>query len=89
MADPAGFNSMIDVAYIVASVVTLVFAGTGYLMFGGSVSSEVTRDIARTAGYPVALNKLAIWMVAVSRFWPREKSLATDAVSSFCRSIRS
>lgn len=67
MAQPATFNSMIDVAYIFTFVVTMLFAALGYLMFGNGVSSEITRDLAKTPGYPVALNKLAVWMVAVSR----------------------
>jgi hypothetical protein len=67
MAQPATFNSMIDVAYIFTFVVTMLFAALGYLMFGNDVSSEITRDLAKTPGYPVALNKLAVWMVAVSR----------------------
>lgn len=66
MAHPDMFNSMINVAYIFAFVVTMLFATLGYLMFGNGVSSEITRDLARTPGYPIVLNKLAVWMVAVS-----------------------
>ncbi|GAA5987394.1 hypothetical protein JCM10908_001938 [Rhodotorula pacifica] len=66
MAQPTSFNSMIDVAYIITFIVTMLFAAMGYLMFGNGVSSEITRDLARTAGYPVALNKLAVWMVAIN-----------------------
>lgn len=66
MAQPATFNSMIDVAYIFTFVVTMLFAALGYLMFGNGVSSEITRDLAKTPGYPVALNKLAVWMVAIN-----------------------
>lgn len=66
MAHPETFNSMIDVAYVFTFIVTMLFAALGYLMFGNGVSSEITRDLAKTPGYPVALNKLAVWMVAVS-----------------------
>ncbi|GAA5940254.1 hypothetical protein JCM1841_005030 [Sporobolomyces salmonicolor] len=34
--------------------------------FGNDVSSEITRDLAATKGYPVALTKLAVWMVAIN-----------------------
>lgn len=34
--------------------------------FGEYVSSEVTRDLIKTKGNPVWLNKIAVWMVAVS-----------------------
>ncbi|GAA5871168.1 hypothetical protein JCM3774_006811 [Rhodotorula dairenensis] len=66
MAHPETFNSMIDVAYVFTFVVTMLFATLGYLMFGNGVSSEITRDLAKTPGYPVALNKLAVWMVAIN-----------------------
>ncbi|BGP09203.1 Vacuolar amino acid transporter 1 [Rhodotorula toruloides] len=66
MAHPQHFPSMINVAYIIAFSTSLVFAVLGYLMFGNDVSSEITRDLAKTAGYPVVLNKLAVWMVALN-----------------------
>jgi vesicular inhibitory amino acid transporter len=44
----------------------MLFAALGYLMFGNGVSSEITRDLAKTGGYPVVLNKLAVWMVALN-----------------------
>lgn len=34
--------------------------------FGQYVSSEVTRDMLLTGGYPAALNVVAMWMIAVS-----------------------
>lgn len=39
--------------------------------FGNDVSDEVTRDIRRAHGYPLLLNQLAVWMIAVSPiFYP-------------------
>ncbi|GEM08912.1 amino acid transporter [Rhodotorula toruloides] len=66
MAHPQHFGSMINVAYIIAFSTSLVFAVLGYLMFGNDVSSEITRDLAKTTGYPIVLNKLAVWMVALN-----------------------
>lgn len=57
---------MINVAYVIAFCVSWVFAALGYLMFGNGVSSEITRDLSKTVGYPVVLTKVAVWMVAVS-----------------------
>lgn len=37
-----------------------------WFRFGNEVSSEVTRDLIKTKGNPVVLNKVAVWMVAVS-----------------------
>ncbi|GAA5897381.1 hypothetical protein JCM5296_004148 [Sporobolomyces johnsonii] len=66
MKNPRHFNSMINLAYVIAFSVSLVFGVLGYLMFGNDVSSEITRDLAATKGYPVALTKLAVWMVAIN-----------------------
>ncbi|GAA5929984.1 Avt1p [Sporobolomyces koalae] len=66
MKYPQHFHSMINVAYVIAFSVSLVFAVLGYVMFGNSVSAEITKDLSRTAGYPVALTKVAVWMVAIN-----------------------
>ncbi|GAA5896104.1 Avt1p [Sporobolomyces salmoneus] len=66
MKNPQHFSSMINVAYIIAFSVSIIFAILGYLMFGNGVSSEITKDLSRTSGYPVALTKVAVWMVAIN-----------------------
>ncbi|GAA5949075.1 hypothetical protein JCM3765_004004 [Sporobolomyces pararoseus] len=66
MKNPQHFSSMINVAYVIAFTVSIVFAILGYCMFGNSVSSEITKDLSRTQGYPVALTKVAVWMVAIN-----------------------
>ncbi|GAA6060680.1 hypothetical protein JCM10212_005062 [Sporobolomyces blumeae] len=66
MKNPQHFGSMINVAYVIAFSVSLLFAVLGYLMFGNSVSAEVTKDLAKTQGYPIALTKVAVWMVAIN-----------------------
>lgn len=57
---------MVDIAYILAGAMYLIMAVVGYLMFGQSVSNEITRDILATAGYPKVLNKISVWMVAIN-----------------------
>ncbi|GAA6050742.1 hypothetical protein JCM3770_006603 [Rhodotorula araucariae] len=66
MAHPERFSSMINVAYVIAFSVSLLFGVLGYLMFGNGVSSEITRDLAATPGYPIVLNQIAVWMVAIN-----------------------
>ncbi|GAA5871993.1 hypothetical protein JCM16303_000937 [Sporobolomyces ruberrimus] len=66
MKNPQHFSSMINVAYVIAFSVSMIFAILGYVMFGNSVSAEITKDLSRTAGYPVALTKVAVWMVAIN-----------------------
>lgn len=65
MAHPeTEFNSTIDTAYIIAFVATLVTASAGYLMYGDSVSSEITRDLIKTG--PAWLNRAALYAIALS-----------------------
>ncbi|KAG0146698.1 hypothetical protein CROQUDRAFT_657050 [Cronartium quercuum f. sp. fusiforme G11] len=66
MRDPQEFNRMIDWAYISAGSMYAVVGVAGYLMFGNSVSQEITHDILVTAGFPVLVNQIAIWMVAIN-----------------------
>ncbi|GAA5849235.1 hypothetical protein JCM8547_006489 [Rhodosporidiobolus lusitaniae] len=66
MKNPRLFGSMAAVAFTAAFVVSIIFAVLGYLMFGNGVSSEITRDLASTPGYPVVLNKIALWMVGLN-----------------------
>ncbi|GAA5844839.1 hypothetical protein JCM11251_007343 [Rhodosporidiobolus azoricus] len=66
MKNPRHFASMAAVAFLVAFIVSLVFGVLGYLMFGNLVSPEITRDLSSTPGYPIWLNRLAVWMVAIN-----------------------
>ncbi|ORY78078.1 transmembrane amino acid transporter protein-domain-containing protein [Leucosporidium creatinivorum] len=66
MKNPRQFSSMINVAYIIAFTVSMLFGALGYVMFGDFVSSEVTRDLIKTKGNPAWLNKIAVWMVALN-----------------------
>ncbi|SCZ87353.1 BZ3500_MvSof-1268-A1-R1_Chr2-2g04819 [Microbotryum saponariae] len=66
MKNPSQFNSVIDIAYIIAFSISMLFGTLGYIMFGNNVSSEVTRDLLATKGNPAVLNKIAVWMVALN-----------------------
>ncbi|GAA6043589.1 hypothetical protein JCM8097_005271 [Rhodosporidiobolus ruineniae] len=66
MKNPRHFPSMAAVAFTVAFVVSLIFSVLGYLMFGNSVSPEVTRDLAAIPSYPQALTRLAVLMTALN-----------------------
>ncbi|EJD04149.1 uncharacterized protein FOMMEDRAFT_82137 [Fomitiporia mediterranea MF3/22] len=65
MANPKEFDEMINLAFIAATVVYTCIGGGGYLMFGNSVSDEVSKDLLATPGYNVFLNKLAIWSLVI------------------------
>ncbi|KAK0563146.1 hypothetical protein OC861_004963 [Tilletia horrida] len=66
MKQPHRFPQMLDRAYLVATVIYLGMGLAGYLMFGRSVSDEITRDLARTPGFPPTLNSVAIWLIIIN-----------------------
>lgn len=66
MRDPRLFDRMLDLAYVAATCIYLSMGIVGYLMFGQGVSDEITRDVARTDGYPRVLNRLAICLIIIN-----------------------
>lgn len=66
MRDPRMFDRMLDLAYIAATCIYLAMGIVGYIMFGQNVSDEITRDVARTEGYPRVLNRLAICLIIIN-----------------------
>ncbi|PWN49277.1 hypothetical protein IE53DRAFT_317914 [Violaceomyces palustris] len=66
MKDPRQFPRMLDLAYLAATVIYLGMGMIGYAMFGNTVSDEITRDLAKTAGFPHVLNKMAIWLIVIN-----------------------
>ncbi|ETS59580.1 hypothetical protein PaG_06502 [Moesziomyces aphidis] len=66
MKDPTKFPRMLNLAYVAATVLYLGMGMVGYAMFGVSVSDEITKDLARTPGFPVVLNSIAIWLIVIN-----------------------
>ncbi|KAJ7657800.1 transmembrane amino acid transporter protein-domain-containing protein [Mycena polygramma] len=66
MTDPSQFDTMINWAFIVATSIYTLIACAGYLMFGNSVSQEISMDLLSTPGYNTALNQAALWMLVLS-----------------------
>lgn len=66
MKRPAHFGRMLDLAYVATGTVYLVIGMVGYLMFGRGVSDEVTRDLARTPGFPRTLTTLCVLLMAIN-----------------------
>ncbi|KAJ7066988.1 transmembrane amino acid transporter protein-domain-containing protein [Mycena amicta] len=66
MIDPSEFDKMIDWAFVVATSIYALIGCAGYLMFGNSVSAEISMDLLATAGYNAALNQAALWMLVLS-----------------------
>ncbi|EPQ28176.1 uncharacterized protein PFL1_04503 [Pseudozyma flocculosa PF-1] len=66
MRDPRQFPRMLNLAYLAATLLYLAMGMAGYAMFGRAVSDEITRDLAATPGFPVWLNRAAIWLIVVN-----------------------
>jgi vesicular inhibitory amino acid transporter len=66
MKDPSEFCKMLNWAYAAATVIYLSMGICGYLMFGNSVSDEITRDLANNKGFPRVLNTVAIWLIIIN-----------------------
>ncbi|KAJ7202464.1 transmembrane amino acid transporter protein-domain-containing protein [Mycena haematopus] len=66
MIDPSEFNKMIDWAFIVATSIYTLIGCAGYVMFGNSVSQEISMDLLSTPGYNATLNQAALWMLVIS-----------------------
>lgn len=66
MQQPIRFPQMLDRAYLAATVLYLSMGAAGYAMYGAHVSDEITKDLARTVGFPTLLNKLAVWLIVIN-----------------------
>ncbi|KAG8737451.1 hypothetical protein FRC10_008168 [Ceratobasidium sp. 414] len=66
MAEPEHFDSMINWAFFVATLIYAIVGAGGYIMFGREVSDEVSVDLMKTPGYNQTLNKIAVWMLVIS-----------------------
>ncbi|KIJ21596.1 hypothetical protein PAXINDRAFT_63380 [Paxillus involutus ATCC 200175] len=66
MIDPSQFNHMANWAFTIATFIYAIIGYAGYLMFGSSVSDEISKDLLATPGYNVRLNQLAMWLLVVT-----------------------
>lgn len=65
MKDPHRFPAMLNLSYVIATCVYLTMGIAGYLMFGSTVTDEITRNLTHVKEYPLWLTKLAIWLIVV------------------------
>ncbi|SJL05997.1 uncharacterized protein ARMOST_09333 [Armillaria ostoyae] len=80
MEDPSEFDKMITWAFVVATLIYGLIGYAGYIMFGMSVSEEISMDLLRTPGYNPALNQACLWMLVIS---PMSKfALATQPLNA-------
>ncbi|CAB5091919.1 unnamed protein product [Rhizophagus irregularis] len=66
MQDPRQYPKMVNITYAVTTVVYLLLAVSGYLMFGNTTMQEITQNIMSTDGYWRPLNNFVVWLVAIN-----------------------
>lgn len=66
MTDPSEFDKMINWAFVAATVIYSLIGYAGYLMYGNSVSDEISKDLLNTPGFNPLLNQAALWMLVLN-----------------------
>ncbi|KAJ7919137.1 transmembrane amino acid transporter protein-domain-containing protein [Mycena leptocephala] len=66
MVEPHRFEQMLNIAFAIATFIYSLLAVVGYLMFGNSVSEEISMDLLKIGEYNKPLNHLALWMLVLS-----------------------
>ncbi|KAF8559229.1 hypothetical protein OG21DRAFT_1403136 [Imleria badia] len=66
MKDPSQFDHMANRAFFVATFIYAIIGYAGYLMFGDSVSDEISKDLLATPGYNATLNQLVMWLLVIT-----------------------
>ncbi|KAJ6509237.1 transmembrane amino acid transporter protein-domain-containing protein [Mycena vitilis] len=66
MISPRRFEEMLNLAFGIATCIYTLMALMGYLMFGNSVSEEISMDLLKIGDYNKPLNQLALWMLVLS-----------------------
>ncbi|KAJ6574808.1 transmembrane amino acid transporter protein-domain-containing protein [Mycena capillaripes] len=66
MIEPHKFERMVNIAFGIATFIYSLMAGVGYLMFGNSVSEEISMDLLKIGDYNKPLNYFALGMLVLS-----------------------
>ncbi|RKO97935.1 hypothetical protein CXG81DRAFT_11749 [Caulochytrium protostelioides] len=66
MAQPAEYPRVVNIAYAVTGLFTMLIAVAGYLMFGDQTLEEITLNLATVNGYPRRLTALAVFLIGVN-----------------------
>ncbi|KAG9314517.1 transmembrane amino acid transporter protein-domain-containing protein [Chiua virens] len=66
MIDPSKFDHMANRAFLVATFIYAIIGYAGYLMFGNSVSDEISKNLLATPGYNSTLNQIVMWLLVIT-----------------------
>ncbi|KAJ8663757.1 hypothetical protein O0I10_000030 [Lichtheimia ornata] len=65
MDNPKRYDTMVNWTYVATTMVYLLVAVCGYLMFGSQTMQEITQNLVLVPEYNQALNRLAVWLIAL------------------------
>ncbi|RIB05080.1 transmembrane amino acid transporter protein [Gigaspora rosea] len=68
MQTPDKYQKAISISYSFSTVVYLLIAVCGYLMFGNMTKPEITQNIMSTPDHLKLLNQFIVWLVAINPF---------------------
>ncbi|KAI9498695.1 transmembrane amino acid transporter protein-domain-containing protein [Zychaea mexicana] len=68
MDNPKQFDTMVNCTYSVTTIIYFGVAACGYLMFGSQTMQEITQNLMMVPEYNQALNRLAVWLMALQPF---------------------
>ncbi|KAI8970079.1 transmembrane amino acid transporter protein-domain-containing protein [Mycotypha africana] len=66
MENPKQYTKMVNWTYVATTIVYFGVAACGYLMFGSSTMQEITQNIVSIPEYNQALNRFAVWLIAMN-----------------------
>ncbi|KAI7908238.1 transmembrane amino acid transporter protein-domain-containing protein [Cokeromyces recurvatus] len=66
MEQPKYYRKMVDWTYVATTIVYFGVAACGYLMFGSNTMQEITQNIVSVPEYNQALNRFAVWLIAMN-----------------------
>lgn len=66
MIDPSRFEEMINIAFVLATVLYGIVGAAGYRMFGNGVSGEFSQDLFATPGYNKLVNRIALYALVIT-----------------------
>ncbi|KZS88722.1 hypothetical protein SISNIDRAFT_393763, partial [Sistotremastrum niveocremeum HHB9708] len=69
MKDPSQFESMIKGTFFTVTIISGIVGASGYLMFGRTVSGEISQDLLRVEDWPVVnelMNRVMVWSLVIT-----------------------
>ncbi|KAG0184353.1 hypothetical protein DFQ28_011349 [Apophysomyces sp. BC1034] len=66
MQCPKRYGSMVNWSYLITAIVYFMVAVSGYLMFGSETMQEITQNLIAVPEYNATLNRVAVWLVALT-----------------------